>query len=176
MLLRAYKFRFYPNPEQIHRLEGMLDSCRFLYNSALQERQYAYQAGKPITCFEQIKELPQIREALPDYRNIHSQVLQDVLRRLEKAFQNYFRRVNERKGKVGYPRFKPKWRYKSFTNPQSGFKILVNGHVNLSKIGKLRVFMHRKILGTIKTLTAGRDRVVTSFTNSPKFLWIGRTI
>ena len=100
-----------------------------------------------------IVELPKVKKALPEYKKIHSQVLQDVLRRLERASKDFSNGIR------GYPRFKPAWRYNSFTYPQSGFKILSNGHVSLSKFGKLRVFMHRKIFGKVKTLTIKRDRV-----------------
>jgi putative transposase len=81
---------------------------------------------------------------------------------LDKSFAGFFNRVkngNKKEKKAGYPRFKPVSRYNSFTYPQGGFKILPNGHVKVSKIGKLRVFMHRKISGTIKTLTIKKDRV-----------------
>ena len=104
-----------------------------------------------------------MKKAFPQYRKINSQVLQDVLRRLDKTFGNFFERVKRKhqgeRVKAGYPRFKPAWRYNSFTYPQSGFEILSNGHINLSKIGRLRVFMHRKISGKVKTLTIKRDRV-----------------
>jgi putative transposase len=162
-MLRAYKFRFYPEEKQTALLEKTLKSCCFLYNSALQEREYAHAAQRPLRCYDQINELPELKKAFPQYRKIHSQVLQDVLRRLDKAFSNFFERVyRKHQGehvKAGYPRFKPAWRYNSLTYPQSGFAILSSGHVNLSKVGKLRVFMHRKISGTIKTLTIKRDRV-----------------
>jgi putative transposase len=162
-MLRAYKFRFYPDEKQTALLENTLKSCCFLYNSALQEREYAYAARQPLRCNDQINELPHLKNAFPEYKAIYSQVLQDVLRRLDKAFGNFFERVKRKKNgeklKVGYPRFKPAWRYDSFTYPQSGFEILSNGHINLSKIGRLRVFMHRKISGTVKTLTIKRDRV-----------------
>ena len=119
----------------------------------MQERKYAHKFGKRLIYNDQQNELPELKKALPEYRRIYSQVLQDVLRRLEKAFEGFFNKVR------GYPRFKPSWRYNSFTYPQKGFKVLPNGHVQLSKIGKLRVFMHRKILGKIKTLMIKRDRV-----------------
>jgi putative transposase len=143
----------YPNREQINRFELTLSSCCFLYNSALQERKYAHEFGKRVTYNDQQNELPDLKKALPEYGEIYSQVLQDVLRRLDNSFKGFFNRVR------GYPRFKQSWRYNSFTYPQKGFKILANGHVQLSKIGKLRVFMHRKILGKIKTFTIKRDRV-----------------
>jgi putative transposase len=151
-MLRAYKFRVYPSREQITRFEKTLSSCCFLYNSALQERKYAHEFHKRLTYYDQQDELPGLSKALPEYRRIYSQVLQDVLRRLDKSFKGFF---NGR----GYPRFKPSWCYHSFTYPQKGFKILPNGHVELSKLGKLRVFMHRKVLGKTKTLTIKRDRV-----------------
>ena len=88
---------------------------------------------------------------------IYSQVAQDVLRRLDKAFQNFFRRVKNGDKKAGYPRFQGKNRYDSFTYPQSGFKILDDGKLKLSMIGTVRMFMHREIVGKIKTCTIKRD-------------------
>ncbi|MCL5068922.1 MAG: transposase [Thaumarchaeota archaeon] len=162
-MLRAYKFRFYPDAKQSSVLVKTLNSCCFLYNSALQERKYAYEARESLRCNDQINELPQLKKTLPEYREIYSQVLQDVLQRLDKAFNNFFGRVERiRKGeclKAGYPRFKPSWRYNSFTYPQSGFHILPNGHIELAKIGRLRVFIHRAISGRAKTLTVKRDSV-----------------
>jgi putative transposase len=111
----------------------------------------------------QQNELPRLKEVFTQFRHVHSQVLQNVLRRADIAFGNFFERCERRKTgeriKAGYPRSKPSWRYNSFTYPQSGFKILPNGHLFLSKIGVLRVFMHRKITGVVKTLTVTRDRV-----------------
>jgi len=141
----------YPSREQITRFEKTLSSCCFLYNSALQERKYAHEFHKRLTYYDQQNELLGLNKALSEYRRIYSQVLQDVLRRLDKSFKGFFNRIR------GYPRFKPSWRYNSFTYPQKGFEILPNGHVELSKLGKLSVFMHRKILGKIKTLTIKRD-------------------
>ncbi|MHB1868128.1 MAG: RNA-guided endonuclease InsQ/TnpB family protein [Nitrososphaerales archaeon] len=116
-----------------------------------------------MSCNDQINELPELKIAFPEYKQIHSQILQDVLRRLDKAFQSFFGRVQRKRNgeqlKAGYPRFKARWRYNSFAFPQSGFKILSNGHILLSKIGTLRVFMHRKVSGDVKTLTIKRDRV-----------------
>ncbi|EQD62289.1 transposase, IS605 OrfB family, partial [mine drainage metagenome] len=68
----------------------------------------------------------------------------------------------KRKGKnikAGFPRFKSKDRYNSITYTQSGFRILDSGHIWLSKVGKIRMFMHRTITGNIKTLSIKRDTV-----------------
>jgi len=87
---------------------------------------------------------------------IYSQVAQDTLRRLDKAFQNFFRRVKNGDKKVGYPRFQGKNRYDSFTYPQSGFNVK-DGKLHLSKIGVIRLFQHREIEGKIKTCTIKQD-------------------
>ncbi len=90
---------------------------------------------------------------------MHSQVLQDVLRRLDKTFNNYFRRIKKGK-KAGYPRFKGKYRYDSFTYPQSGFALEKKKNTLwLSKIGIITIKLHRPIpyKGVIKTCTIKRD-------------------
>src|SRR5205823_5093717 len=105
---------------------------------------------------EQANQLPEIKEARPELNDIHSQVLQDVLRRLDKAFQAFFRRVKERNCRAGFPRFKSQRRYDSFTYAQSGFS-LTNGKLRLSKIGDVRIKLHRPIEGKVKTLTVTRS-------------------
>ena len=91
---KAFKYRLYPTHAQERALLWTLTRCRELYNAALQERRDAYRmAGTSIRCYEQITQLPAIKEERPEYADIHSQVLQDVLRRLDKAMQAFFRRV-----------------------------------------------------------------------------------
>jgi putative transposase len=87
---------------------------------------------------------------------VYSQVAQDVLRRLDKAFQNFFRRVKNGDKKAGYPRFQGKNRYDSFTYPQTGFKIK-DGKLHLSMVGAIRIFQHREIEGKIKTCTIKQE-------------------
>ncbi|MCF8010475.1 MAG: transposase, partial [Clostridiales bacterium] len=86
---------------------------------------------------------------------VHSQVVQEVLFRVERAFNNFFRRVQAGE-KPGYPRYKGRGHYKSLTFTQFGdgfgasFK---NGKLKLSKIGLVKINLHRKIYGTVKTCT-----------------------
>ena len=158
-----YKFRIYPTDLQVATLNSTLDLCRELYNAMLQQRIYAYRSGKRVNYNSQQDEIPEVKNAFPEYRSIHSQVLQDVARRLDKAYGNFFRRTEEKNNgkniKAGFPRFKSKERYSSITYPQSGFRIMDNGHVWLSKLGEVRMFMHRPIIGEIKTLSVKRDNV-----------------
>jgi transposase len=89
-MLQAYKFRLYPNKTTEDKLQWVLDRCRELYNAALQERKEAYKyAGKSISKFEQMRDLTEIKAAIrPEYQDIGSHVLQDVLKRLDTAMQN----------------------------------------------------------------------------------------
>ncbi|MDA2935807.1 transposase [Patescibacteria group bacterium AH-259-L05] len=160
MLKRTYKFRLYPTKAQQALLESWLCSCCWLYNHFLEQKKDAYEKDKTkITCFDQIKQIPELKKQKPELNQIYSQVLQDVPRRLDKSFQNFFRRVAENKKgknkKPGYPRFKGKNRYDSLIYPQSGFEVKTN-KLNLSKIGSLKIILHRPIKRNIKTLIIRR--------------------
>ena len=159
--MKAYKFRLYPSAEQERKLNNQIELCRHLYNGLLEQRITAHKMGKKIGYVKQANELPELRREMEDYREIHSQVLQDVAKRVDRAYQNFYRRVKEKKTgkmqKAGFPRFKSMTRYRSLTYTQSGFKIMENGHLKLSKIGELRMFMHREIEGEIKTFNISHD-------------------
>src|SRR5260221_515890 len=151
-----YKFRIYPTSKQIGKMEWTLRRCKELYNAALEERREAYRmSGVSISYTVQANQLPAVKEVREEYQDIHSQVQQDVLKRLDKAMQAFFRRVMNGE-KPGYPRFKSGDRYDSFTYPQGGYEI-INKHLHLSKIGHIRMKLHREIIGTIKTCTIKRE-------------------
>ena len=127
MSKQAYTFRLYPTRKQLQTLTWTVDRCRELYNAALQERRDAYRmAGKHITYYDQANQLPDIKDIREEYRDIHSQVLQDVLRKADKAFQAFFARC-KRGDTPGFPRFKGKDRYDSTTHPQYGNGVHAEG-------------------------------------------------
>jgi len=137
--LKAYKYRLYPNKKQAEKLQWTLDRCRELYNAAIQERRDAWQmCHVSINYNRQAAQLPEIKEIRSEYNDIHSQVLQDVLRRVKKAFDVFFRRVKEGQA-PDYPRFQGYGRYDSFTFPQSGFSLTEDNRVCLSEIGSIKV-------------------------------------
>ena len=158
MARKAFKYRLYPTKQQEQKLFWTLARCRELYNAALSERKDAYRmAGKSISYYEQKRDLPEIKtEIREEYQDIHSQVLQDVLLRLRHAFDNFFCRVTNGE-ESGYPRFQGRNRYDSFTFPQSGFSLTRDNRVCLSKIGSIKIKLHREIEGTIKTCTIKRE-------------------
>ena len=154
---KAYKYRVYPTKKQARLLNEQLALCAELYNAAVQERRDAYQmCGKSITFTQQSAQLPGIKETRPEYEAIYSQVLQDVLHRVDKAFQGFFRRAKAGQ-RPGYPRFKSRFRYGSLTYPQSGFGIDEQGKLYLAKIGHLKVVRHRPTKGVVKTCTITRS-------------------
>ena len=160
---RTYKFRIYPNQKQIECLNTTLDLCRNLYNSALEERIAAYKKGASINYYDQQNELPKIKSEQKEYGTVYSHTLQDTLRRLDRAFANFYRRLKQRKSgkkvKAGFPRFKSANRFRSITFDRYGFRILPNGHLNLTKLGTIRMFKHREVEGVPKTCTVKRDSV-----------------
>jgi putative transposase len=155
MLLKAYKYRIYPNKKQKMVIDQILESCRYLYNDFLCERKIMYQFdGTQINYNWQANSLPYRKKLNPYLALIHSQVLQDVGRRVDKAYKNFFRRVKAGEN-PGYPRFKGKGQYDSFTYPQSGYGI-EKEKLKLSGIGSINIKMHRTMEGKVKTCTITR--------------------
>jgi len=153
---KAFKYRLCPTKQQEHHLLFVLRRCRELYNSGLEQRRAFYQMRrKSLGYTRQAAELIEIKKAYPAYQDIYGQVLQDVLRRLDKGFAAFFRRLKNGE-KPGYPRFKGPNRYDSFTYPQSGFA-LAGKVLTLSEIGDLKIRLHRPVVGQVKTCTIKRD-------------------
>jgi len=122
------------------RLLEMLESCRQLYNAALQERRDAWtKQQKSISYFDQCKEFTGIRAISKEYQQFSvDMVRMTTFRRLDKAFQAFFRRVKNQKKKSGYPRFKGKDRFNTLTFTNHGWKIVGN-KLKLQGIGWFRV-------------------------------------
>jgi putative transposase len=132
--------------------------CRTLYNTALEQRITAWQRCHVcLTRSQQEAELTAIRAEFPEYAAIHSHVLQDVLARLDKTYQAFFRRVQAGE-QPAFPRFQGRERYHSFTSKEyaNGAR-LDNGSLVLSTIGRLAVRWSRPVQGTIKTVTVSRE-------------------
>src|SRR5215472_5604803 len=155
---RTFQYKLKPTPEQERALEFVLRRCRELYNAALQERRDAWQkCAVSIALADQSAQLPAVKEVRPEYHGIHSQVLQDVLTRLDRAFQSFFRRVKNGE-QPGYPRFQSANRYNSFTYKQFGNgATLDNGFLVLATIGRIAVRWSRPIGRMPKTVTVSHE-------------------
>ena len=158
MVRKTFKEKLRPTPEQQQALDVVLWRCRTLYNVALEQRRTAWERCRvSVKRYAQEAELKDIREAFPAYEAIHSHLLQDVLARLDKAYQAFFERIR-RGEKPGYPRFQGRNRWHSFTYKEYGNGArLDNGHLVLSRIGRIAVHWSRPIEGTIKTVTITKE-------------------
>lgn len=149
-----YNYRIYPSHKQIPRLFKSFDTCKEIYNTLLESSINTYKtSGKTLRKYDFDKLLS------GKYKQVHSQVAQNVSDRVHKAFVNFFRRVKDPKtpkGKKGFPRFKSS--VHSITYPQSGFKFLSNTRLQVSKIGSLPIVLHRVPKGKIKTMTIKRNK------------------
>lgn len=143
-------------------LRTTMDLLRELYNAALQERRDAYRStGKSPSNYDQQKSLIEVRAVRPEFAAIHTHLLQDALTRLDRAFAAFFRRCREG-DTPGYPRFKGRYRYDSFT-----FKDAANGNgvkliacekrLRISGIGKVKIRLHRPYEGRLKQVTVSLD-------------------
>lgn len=160
-LRKTFKYKPKPTPEQERQLEGILWQCRRLYNTALEQRITAYQrCGVSLIRYQQEAELKDIRAEMPEYAAIHSHILQDALARLDKTYQDFYRRVQENKAgtKPGFPRFQGRNRWHSFTYKEYGNGArLDNGFLVLSKIGRIAMRWSRPLEGAPKTVTISRE-------------------
>lgn len=156
-MIRAFKYKLKrPGKSVIAKFENHLALCRELYNAALQERRDAYILNKiSLNYYDQANQLSEIKQSRGELKLIHSQVLQDTLRRVDKSFKSFFSRI-KKGANFGFPRFKGKNRFKSFRYPQSGFE-LKGDKLKLSKIGTVRIRLSRDIEGKISTVTIIKD-------------------
>lgn len=158
---KTFKYRLYPTPAQRTALNVQLDCCRWVYNKTLETRRNAWQENQEsLSRYDTNKFLTGWREEHNFLRSGHAQAMQDAQKRVDLAFRAFFRRVKAGE-KPGYPRFRGKERYDSFTYPQEkgNWRFLDNGRVHLSKIGDVKIKLHRPLEGECKTLTIRRDRL-----------------
>ena len=157
----TYKYRLCPTKAQVHLLNEQLELCRSVYNATLAMRKNTFEReGKSLSYFDTKKLLPIWKSNATDLSKAYSQVLQEVSQRVDLAFQAFFRRVQIGAEEPGYPRFKGKGRYRSLTYPQYGNGVKLDGNLlRLSKVGVVRVNLHRPIAGEIKTVTVQRNSV-----------------
>ena len=141
---RTFKYRLYPNRKQRETLAAQLEMCRELYNAALQERMESYRTTrKGVTWLQQQAQLPAIKEVRPEFKSVHAHTLQAVLIRLNRSFQNFFRRVQKNES-PGFPRFKGRNRFNSLVCTPTAFQVQGH-HVAISKVGNLKIKMHRRL-------------------------------
>ncbi|PHM07970.1 RNA-guided endonuclease InsQ/TnpB family protein, partial [Nostoc sp. 'Peltigera malacea cyanobiont' DB3992] len=158
----SYQYRLKPTKEQAEKIDNTLDMLRYQYNYQLAQRFDWYEQNRCsidrcslVIChipelkdkpnrFSQQATLTQLKKDRPWYKDIHSQVLQEVPKKVEITFDRWVK--GDANGKrSGKPRFKGKGQYKTFTYPQFKKEHFQNDKITLSKIGTLKVIVHRQI-------------------------------
>jgi putative transposase len=155
--IRAYRFRIYPTRRQRLALEAQLRFACDLYNAGLEQRRYARRAGKRVGYVSQCRELTALRAAGDGPPQMSCSAMRSPLRRLERAYQAFFRRVKAGE-KPGYPRFRSQRRYDSLTW-DSAWSIQEK-RLALPGIGHLKVNWHRELPESAKVCTVTVRRVV----------------
>ena len=157
-MITTYQYRIYPTTKQRLTFESNLEACRNLYNQALDQRKAVYeQTEVGLTYLAQANQLTAFRQEFPFWASLHTDILQDTLRRLDKAYKAFFRRVKNGEN-PGYPRFKGKGRYRSLTYSHLAKTLIIptQGHLArlvVPKIGQVKIRLHRPLPdGVIKTL------------------------
>ncbi len=157
----AYQYRLRPTRQQVNEIDRWLSMLCAQYNYLLADRFNWYEQNRsavnacPLVChlpelrinpdyYSQKKTLPQLKKDRPWYKDIHSQVLQDVVKRVKVTFDRFSKGDNNGK-RSGRPRFKPLNRYRTFTYPQAKQDCLQGNKINLPKLGKIKVVLHRPI-------------------------------
>ena len=158
----SYQYRLKPTKKQAEIIDNTLDMLRHQYNFQLAQRFDWQEQNKCsidrcslFVChlpelkdkpnrYSQQATLTQLKVDCPWYKNVHSQVLQEVPKKVELAFDKWLK--GDCNGKrLGKPRFKAKGQYKTFTYPQFKQHHFVNNKIKLAKIGDIKVIVHRQI-------------------------------
>ena len=161
MALLSYKVRLYPNRAQSDALTGMLGAFCDLYNAGLQQRIEAYRRrGISLRYLDQASELKAVRAADERLAGYSYSAEQQVLRRLDKAFKAFFRRLKERSGKAGFPRFQAKSRFDSAEfRVGDGLTIRKSKRLGITGIpGEIKVKWHRLLPEAAKVGAATLSR------------------
>lgn len=149
-MLKAFRYRLYPTPEQSVLLNKHIGSSRFVYNLALETKQMAWAGNRVnLNCFDLIKQLPDLKKEFEWLKEINSQSLQQPIRNLDNAFTRFF------KGQGNFPKFKKKSNGGSFNIPQN--VSLENGKLIIPKFKKgIDITLHRPIKGEIRQATISK--------------------
>lgn len=159
-MLLSYKYRLYPNREQRQTLERILEIHRGLYNDALTERRLAWKMNrKNIGYIDQANQFKAIREFDQDAAFVNYSSVQQTLRKLDKAFDAFFRRIRQGE-KPGFPRYKGKGWFKSVCYVYNNGIRLRDDRLYIQRVGDLRMFQHRPLpVGKIKMVAIKRDNL-----------------
>lgn len=150
-MLKAYKFRLYPNEEQRIYLAKTFGCTRFVYNRMLAERIKSYEENKDLDIKAMKYPTPaQYKKEFPWLKEVDSLALANAQMNLNKAYKNFFKDKS-----IGFPKFKKKTNTNKYTtNNQKGTVYIENSYIKLPKLkSMIKIKQHRQFNGLIKSCT-----------------------
>ena len=155
---KTFKYRLLGSKEAFIKADKWLYLCQQLYNSALAQKIILHKYNKTqISCYDQQKQLTELKREFIEYSEIYNHTLQDVFIRLDKSYKSIFKRIKNGERHVGFPRFKNMSRYSSFTILKPNLK-LEGKYLSIRNVGKLKIRLSRPIEGDIKTATIRKEQ------------------
>lgn len=158
LTIKFYKFRLYPNSEQKTLLEKTFGCCRFVYNHYLAKSIEDYEnTRKSNSCNQNCKDLTHLKKDYKWLSEVSSTALQQSIRHLDAAYQNFFKRVKQ--GKTpGFPKFKRKSSNQSFTVPKDAPSTLAikENKIQIPKLKFVKFKQDREIQGRIVSATVSK--------------------
>ncbi|WP_407269206.1 RNA-guided endonuclease InsQ/TnpB family protein [Radiobacillus sp. PE A8.2] len=173
MVLMNYKYAIYPTNTQTDKLQHWINICRMQYNSALLDKKRIYKKEKrTYKRMDMQKQQTMDKKSIPMLKELPSQPLQEVFFRLEKAFENFFRK------RAKYPKLKKYKEFRSLTFTQFGIgkqyykkintyktvrraaSFTNDGKLLISKLGAVDIVMHRPLIGKIKQVIIKKQSLV----------------
>jgi putative transposase len=151
-MLKAFKYRIYPNKEQTEKINQHIGGCRFVYNWALENKIRYYETSKEkLSAYDLNYMLKGLKVENPWLKEVNSQSLQQTNKNMESAFTRFFRE------KKGFPKFKSKKNpVQSFQIPQHYTVDFEKGLIKLPKIGNVKIVISRTFEGACKTATVSK--------------------
>ncbi len=158
-ILKAYKYRIYPNKQQTELINKTIGCCRFVYNHYLAQRIELYKTEqKSMTYNVCANDLTNLKKQYKWLRDVDSISLQQSLKDLDLAYQNFFRRVKNGEKEVGFPKFKSK------KNPKQSYRTqnvnnnisITNNKIKIPKLGYVKFSNSRSFEGKINSCTISK--------------------
>ena len=158
-MLKAYKYRIYPNKQQEILINKNIGCVRFVFNHYLAERINSYkEEQKSLSYNDNAKNLTQLKKEYIWLKEVESTSLQQTLKDLDKAYQNFFRRVKQGGDKVGFPKFKSKKNNKQSYRSQviNNNISIYNNKIKLPKLGVVKFKNSKQFNGIVKNATISK--------------------
>ena len=158
-MLKAYKYRIYPNKKQEILINKNIGCTRFVFNHYLSERIDSYKSEqKSLNYSDNANNLKLLKKEYEWLKEVESTSLQQTLRDLDQAYKNFFRRVKQGGDKVGFPKFKSKKNNKqSYRCQVVNNNVSINGNrIKLPKLGIVKIRNSRQFNGIIKNATISK--------------------